>query len=43
MTHYVLLKHGWEVVFETEKMTVYELGNVQYIKWTNGRDLVVKK
>lgn len=42
MSHTVLIKHGWKVVFETEKMTVYELDDVQYIKWNNGKDMVIR-
>lgn len=42
MTHQTLIKHGWKVVFETRKVTVYELDNVQYIVWASGNDLVVR-
>lgn len=42
MTHSVLIKHGWKVVFETRKLTVYELDNVQYVLWVSGKGVVIR-
>ena len=42
MSHSVLIKHGWKVVFETRKLTVYELDNVQYVLWASGKDMVIR-
>ena len=41
MSHNVLLKYGWIVVFESRSLTVYELDNYQYYKWTNGKDKLI--
>ena len=41
MSHNVLLKYGWIVVFESVHLTVYELDNYQYYKWTNGKDKLI--
>lgn len=42
MSHSVLIKHGWKVVFETRKLTVYELDNVQYVLWVSGKGVVIR-
>lgn len=41
MSHNILLKYGWEIVFESEHLTVYELGRYQYYKWTTGKDMLL--
>ena len=38
MSHNILLKYGWIVVFESVHLTVYELDNFQYFKWSSGKD-----
>ena len=41
MSHNVLLKYGWQVVFESKHLIVYELDNYQYYKWTTGKDKLI--
>lgn len=36
MSHNILLKHGWTVVFESISFTAYQLNNMLYVKWFNG-------
>ena len=40
MSHNVLLKHGWIVVFETARFTAYQLDDVIYVQWTNGKGVI---
>ena len=37
MSHSVLLKHGWIVIFETGTFTAYQLDETIYVKWFNGK------
>ena len=41
MSHNILLKYGWIVVFESKSLTVYEFDNYQYFKWSSGKDKLV--
>ena len=38
MSHNVLLKHGWTVIFETARFTAYQLDDLIYVKWDSGKE-----
>ena len=41
MTHNVLLKCGWVVIFEAERFTAYENADgVIWVKWFNGKECI---
>lgn len=35
MSHQVLIKHGWELVFETDRFRAYQLDNKMIVVWGN--------
>ena len=38
MSHNILLKHGWIVVFEGISLIAYQLENKLYVKWYSGKE-----
>ena len=43
MSHDVLMKHGWKIVFVSDSLTAYQQDDILLVKFDSGKEMLYKR